>query len=857
MLDIRKRGTGVENTGALSLNQVRMQHPRVESRSANIGGSHTVKARNAAQKGAVKQGLSRDEKVKHLVALLKKREAAAREMKKRIQENSSIIAKGNSFGVDVMAEALAIHNSEQMMLRPSPSPSPSADAVRQMPPAAAAPHLSRREDFARQRQSPAAGAPEAPRPAGPALASADVARSVGADAGRPQTPSTVTEQPPARGCDGRGVSASTLQGNSVALGSGSNDASTPSLSRLKRKGPLSLDDAEGTSCSSSAPREKIARHSAGTADARMLDGMPRLEELGTPCRSPWASRQAGSVPPQPPPQVPPQGPSHSPPQARWAGPSFSLNGSHGQLPPSDPKPASPCKPARAAPDAYKPPPTSPYMPPQAAPAGRGSKPPSAATSRHFISAREMMSNGEAAEPHPEPSPAASAPPTPNAPAAPTTSRSETSMPATGAVPQADLSVKHLKALLSEHRIDFSSCVEKADLQALWNRFEVLRRRPLQELRDSLIAKGVPGSVPHTPDECAAQLLAQDSSPASATSGAATAASPTPAASAEMAAPTRSTSSVVLGDSGPSPEVANREMEAKREVNRILALRRESFRTTAEWGFAVLGATRELASVQRGYRSLWRKLHPDKVEQNATVSRAVEACREAKEACERALSRQVVPGQPRALSYKAECCTPGQRIFRLSWQPPIAQECAPVRRYVVAAYDPAYGKALTVAVLEPDYNEELRRFVSVEELDHYVLSEQELRKMPLLWKQPTATVQVAAANEAGQSNWATLQVALNGRPANPAGSFGAFISKIGSGPFIDNKQAEYRDARVFEEELSAAMDEGDSPDSLRPLIGKQRKALLQSWLQSNECPAEGTKEILVERVLWVLSKRWTS
>merc|ERR1712048_1113723 len=40
-------------------------------------------------------------------------------------------------------------------------------------------------------------------------------------------------------------------------------------------------------------------------------------------------------------------------------------------------------------------------------------------------------------------------------------------------------VKSLKACLAEHRIDSSICVEKSDLQALWNRFETLRSKPME------------------------------------------------------------------------------------------------------------------------------------------------------------------------------------------------------------------------------------------------------------------------------------------------------------------------------------------------------------------------------------------
>jgi hypothetical protein len=74
-------------------------------------------------------------------------------------------------------------------------------------------------------------------------------------------------------------------------------------------------------------------------------------------------------------------------------------------------------------------------------------------------------------------------------------------------------------------------------------------------------------------------------------------------------------------------------------------------------------------------------------------------------------------------------------------------------------DPPYGKPLTIGVLEPDYSEELRKFVPIEELRSFVLSEQDLQKMPSLFRQPTLAVHVAASNEAGQSHWCVLRVSL--------------------------------------------------------------------------------------------------
>lgn len=79
--------------------------------------------------------------------------------------------------------------------------------------------------------------------------------------------------------------------------------------------------------------------------------------------------------------------------------------------------------------------------------------------------------------------------------------------------------------------------------------------------------------------------------------------------------------------------------------------------------------------------------------------------------------------------------------------------------MVAITDPSYGRAITVANLEPDYNEELKRFVPLEEIRSYVLAEEELYKIPSFFKQSIAVVQVAAANDQGQSPWAALRVRL--------------------------------------------------------------------------------------------------
>lgn len=290
----------------------------------------------------------------------------------------------------------------------------------------------------------------------------------------------------------------------------------------------------------------------------------------------------------------------------------------------------------------------------------------------------------------------------------------------------------------------------------------------------------------------------------------------------------------------------REQEAAKEVARIesLAQRRDMLHA-ASWGFAVLGVqARDVAAVQRGYRELMRKLHPDKVQHTAAVSRALETLKEAKEACERCLSRQQVPGTPKRLAFTPLCTVPGRRRYRLHWQAPESRESAPVRRYIVAALDPAYGKALTIATLEPDYSEELRRFVSVDELGAYVLAEEELQKMPSFWRQSAATLQIAAANEAGQSNWAIVQVSLT------TSRVGSHLPSSGwpPSPGYTNDGAR-EEGRGFEEEVRKR-----NPDELRSWLDRQRKPQLVEFLKSKAWPDTGTKDALVNRIILLVERQ---
>ncbi len=297
------------------------------------------------------------------------------------------------------------------------------------------------------------------------------------------------------------------------------------------------------------------------------------------------------------------------------------------------------------------------------------------------------------------------------------------------------SVKELNSLLAAQGIDHAGCVEKSDLQALWGRFEMWRQRPLSELQDSCEVEGGPRF--NSVDECARYLATG---------------TPPVVSSVQRSAPAAQATEAGVP----------KEQVALREVQRILLLRKESFKSAASWGFAVLdmASTCDVSAVQHAYRSMMRKLRPDRAGQDAQVARAVGLVREAKEAGERSLSRQEAPLAPRHLWHETLSSVPGQRRFKFHWTPPEDRVSAPISRYVVAVLDPAYGRALTIAILEPDYSEESRSFVGIESLTAFEFSEEDFQKMPKLWKQTSANVQVAAANKAGQSAWATLQVPLD-------------------------------------------------------------------------------------------------
>ncbi|CAE7470901.1 PTAC2 [Symbiodinium sp. CCMP2456] len=121
------------------------------------------------------------------------------------------------------------------------------------------------------------------------------------------------------------------------------------------------------------------------------------------------------------------------------------------------------------------------------------------------------------------------------------------------------------------------------------------------------------------------------------------------------------------------------------------------------------------------------------------------------------------------------------------------------------------------------------------------SEDDLKKMPSLWKQPTATVHVAAANEAGQSRPAKLEIRLATCMAWSPSSSDSESSATSSSGLPGSPQSP-----DFEEEIQKR-----SGPELRRWLQKQLKAPLVAWLKTLRLPTSGTKEDLVERVLDVM------
>ena len=272
--------------------------------------------------------------------------------------------------------------------------------------------------------------------------------------------------------------------------------------------------------------------------------------------------------------------------------------------------------------------------------------------------------------------------------------------------------------------------------------------------------------------------------------------------------------------------------------------------------AILGLqsdVNEVSLVQQAFRSLMRKLHPDRIGSCPKAAQAMELLQESKQLCEKAFSQLRLPGQPKGLTSTVLCAAPGRRRIRLEWTPEVGNKFSPVRRYLVAAHDPAYGQALTITVLEPEYSEKLKRFTTIEELATYDLAEEELTKLPSFFQQANGVIRVAAENEVGQSSWSSIQLALSSLSRTAVSSVGK--AKKEEKPATAVKRSAQntptvssRECRDFEATAHALRDRGGE---LCMWLRKQSKALLSGWLRSQGWPTTGSKDELVDRVAFAV------
>eukprot|EP00929_Paragymnodinium_shiwhaense_P076139 TRINITY_DN39085_c0_g1_i1.p1 TRINITY_DN39085_c0_g1~~TRINITY_DN39085_c0_g1_i1.p1 ORF type:complete len:652 (-),score=143.71 TRINITY_DN39085_c0_g1_i1:136-2091(-) len=283
----------------------------------------------------------------------------------------------------------------------------------------------------------------------------------------------------------------------------------------------------------------------------------------------------------------------------------------------------------------------------------------------------------------------------------------------------------------------SSCTQE-EMRTLLEKFNQVRMRPLRTLR--ALCYKMPSAAIADADTCAKFLLR-------------------PATNKEVASE--------------APASASGNLEASLAA-RMLALDPRGFSSRTAWAFSLLSLESmeepsDAGEVQRTYRLFMRQLHPDRVGSCKAAAKALELLREAKVLCEQALSTIRPPPRPPRISAHlrphgargAASVASAGRCIDVTWDAPGQLQDAPIRRYIVAALDRGYGRSINLAVLEPDYCDKVGRFVPIEELRSYCISEAALGRLAAgLFQQRQLLLQVAAANEAGQSAWATAVVRLS-------------------------------------------------------------------------------------------------
>eukprot|EP00930_Biecheleria_cincta_P021517 TRINITY_DN15930_c0_g1_i1.p1 TRINITY_DN15930_c0_g1~~TRINITY_DN15930_c0_g1_i1.p1 ORF type:complete len:656 (+),score=86.02 TRINITY_DN15930_c0_g1_i1:40-2007(+) len=296
----------------------------------------------------------------------------------------------------------------------------------------------------------------------------------------------------------------------------------------------------------------------------------------------------------------------------------------------------------------------------------------------------------------------------------------------------DAKTENPKYLLDKLGLDYPACAGPEDMQALLERYQSVCSRPLSTLR--ALCYNLPNAALADADTCVRFLLK-------------------PASRRRSASDNTSAGADSL--------------HASSLAERILALQPCRFPSRTAFAFAIfsLESMREpsdTTSLQSSYRQLMRKLHPDRVGTSESAARALELVQEARRLCELALSNTHAPLMPHSLRATTSVTSSGSRKVQLTWQPSPHREDAPVDRYIVAAVDPCYGhRAVNLAVLEPDYCDKLGRFVHINELCAYTVEESANGRVSAgLFHNTNVLLQVAAANAAGQSAWATVTVTWN-------------------------------------------------------------------------------------------------
>jgi hypothetical protein len=181
------------------------------------------------------------------------------------------------------------------------------------------------------------------------------------------------------------------------------------------------------------------------------------------------------------------------------------------------------------------------------------------------------------------------------------------------------------------------------------------------------------------------------------------------------------------------------------------------------------------------------------------------------------------------------------------------------------FDPSYGKALSVGTLEPDYSQEFKRYLSHDdpELCSYVISEDDLKKMPTLFQKDVVTVQVAAGNNEGQSDWSILKVRLPKEgssargPVQPASvptpSSRASIPGTGKSSTSSSIRGSGRpsissDSRPDGDSTFDRFVDLKNGRELGSWLQHQKKDQIQAWLKRRLQPCAGSKEAMIQRIV---------